>query len=76
MLRRMLRSSGFLSRFILDDPNTRPDIDDHAADDNWTTFVHRRYRTPTAAGESARERFDAYLDTLRKAIEIEEQIVT
>ena len=76
MFRRMLRSPGFLSRFILDDPNTRPDIDDHAADDNWTTFVHRRYQTPTAAGESARERFDAYLDTLRKAIELEEQIVT
>ena len=28
------------------------------------------------AGESAKERFDAYLDTLRKAIELEEQIVT
>ena len=76
MLRRMLRSPGFLSRFILDDPNTRPDIDDDAADDNWTTFVHRRYQTPTAAGESARERFDAYLETLRKAIELEEQIVS
>ena len=76
MFRRMLRSPGFLSRFILDDPNTRPDIDDDAADDNWTTFVHRRYQMRTAAGESAKERFDAYLDTLLKAIELEEQIVT
>ena len=78
MFRRMLRSPGFLSRFILDDPNTRPDIDDiddDAADDNWTTFIHRRYRMRTAVGESAKERFDAYLDTLRKAIELEEQIV-
>ena len=75
MLRRMLRSPGFLSRFILDDPNTRPDIDDDAADDNWTTFIHRRYQTRTAAGESARERFDAYLETLQKAIGLEEQII-
>ena len=74
MLRRMLRSPGFLSRFILDDPNTRLDIDDDAADDNWTTFIHRRYQTRTAAGESARERFDAYLETLQKAIGLEEQI--
>ena len=74
MFRRMLRSPGFLSRLILDDPNTRPDIDDDAADDNWTTFIHRRYRMRTAVGESAKERFDAYLDTLRKAIELEEQI--
>ncbi len=70
MLRRMIRSPGFLSRFILDDPGT----DDDAADDNWTSFIHQRYRTPPVASESARERFDAYLETLQRAIDLEEQI--
>ena len=74
MLRRMVRSPGFLARFILDDPNARPDIDDDAADDDWTSLIHRRYQTPPAAGESARERFDAYLNTLHKAVGLEEQI--
>ena len=74
MLRRMIRSPSFLARFILDDPGTRPDIDDDAADDDWTSLIHQRYRTPPAAGESARERFDAYLETLRRAVDLEEQI--
>ena len=74
MLRRMVRSPGFLARFILDDPNARPDIDDDAADDNWTSLIPRRYDTAPAAGESARQRFDAYLETLHKAIGLEEQI--
>ena len=74
MLRRMVRSPGFLARFILDDPGTRPDIDDDTADDNWTSLIHQRYQTPPAAGESARERFDAYLETLRRAVDLEEQI--
>ena len=73
MLRRMIRSPGFLARFILDDPGTRPDIDDDAADDDWTSLIHQRYRTPPTAGESARERFDAYLETLLRAVDLEEQ---
>ena len=74
MLRRVIRSPGFLARFILDDPGTRPDVDDDTADDDWTSLIHRRYQTPTAAGESARERFDAYLETLQRAVDLEEQI--
>ena len=46
MLRRVIRSPGFLARFILDDPGTRPDIDDDAADDDWTSIIHQRYQTP------------------------------
>lgn len=74
MLRRMIRSPGFLARFILDDPGTRPDFDDDAADDDWTSLINQRYRTPPAAGESARERFEAYLETLQRAVDLEEQI--
>ena len=74
MLRRMVRSRGFLARFILDDLGPRRDIDDDGADDDRTALIHRRYQTPPAAGESARERFDAYLETLQKAVGLEEQI--
>ena len=74
MLRRMILSPGFLARFILDDPGTRPEIDDDTADDDWTSLIHQRYRTPPAAGESTRERFDAYLETLQRAVDLEEQI--
>ncbi len=74
MLRRLLRSSGFLARFILDDPTARPDVEDDAADDDWTTLIQRRYESPPATGESARERFEAYLETLQKAVGLEEQI--
>ena len=73
MLRRVIRSPGFLARFILDDPGTRPEIDDDTADDDWTSLIHQRYQTPPAAGESARERFDAYLETLQRAVDLEEQ---
>ncbi len=75
MLRRMVRSPGFLARFILDDPGARRDLDDDAADDDRTSHIHRHYQTPPAAGESARERFDAYLETLQKAVGLKEQIV-
>ncbi len=74
MFRRIVRSPGFLARFILDDPNERPSIDDDTADDDWTSLIHKRYQTPSAAGESAQERFDAYLETLRRAVGLEEQI--
>lgn len=73
MLRRMVRSPGFLSRFILDDPGARPDID-NAADDDYASLIHRRYETPPVAGESARARFDAYLESLGKAVSLTEQI--
>jgi hypothetical protein len=77
MLRRMVRSPGFLSRFLLDDSVERPDLDadDESADDRWTTLIRRRYQTPPAIGEAARDRFEAYLDTLEKAIDLEEQIL-
>ena len=74
MLRRMVRSRGFLARFILDDPDARRDIDDDAADDDRTSLIHRRYQASPAVGESARERFDAYLETLQKAVGLKEQI--
>ena len=74
MLRRVIRSPGFLARFILDDPGTRPEIDDDTADDDWTSLIHQRYQTPPAASESARERFDAYLETLQRAVDLKEQI--
>ena len=73
MLRRMVRSPGFLARFILDDPNARPKMDE-GTDDDWTSLIHRQYQRPSTAGESARERFDAYLDTLHKAVGLNEQI--
>jgi hypothetical protein len=73
----MVRSPGFLSRFLLDDSVERPDLDadDESADDRWTTLIRRRYQTPPAIGEAARDRFEAYLDTLEKAIDLEEQIL-
>ncbi|MDE0032287.1 MAG: DEAD/DEAH box helicase [Deltaproteobacteria bacterium] len=73
MLRRMIRSPGFLARFILDEPAARPDIDDDVADDDWTRLIHRRYQISPTGGESARERFEAYLETLQKAVDLEEQ---
>ena len=72
MLRRMVRSRGFLARFILDDPGATPRIDD--PDDDWTAVIHRSYRTPPPTSESARERFEAYLETLQKAVGLTEQI--
>lgn len=74
MLRRMVRSPGFLARFLLDDPSARPDVDDDASDAEWTPLIHRRYETTPGGGESARERFEAYLETLQKAVGLEEQI--
>ena len=73
MLRRMVRSPGFLARFILNDPVTDPYVDD-AADDNWKVLIHRRYDAAPASGESARARFDTYLETLQKAVGLEEQV--
>ena len=64
--------AGSSPRFILDDPGTRPDVD--AADDDWTSLINQRCRTPPGTGESARVRFDAYLETLQRAVDLEEQI--
>jgi Helicase conserved C-terminal domain len=77
MLRRMVRSPGFLSRFLLDGSLERPDldVDDEVTDEGWTNLIHRRYQTPPAIGEAARNRFEAYLDTLEKAVDLEAQIL-
>ncbi len=74
MLRRMVRSPGFLARFILNDPSADPHVEDDTVDDNWTSLIHRRYDSAPASGESARARFDAYLETLQKAVGLEEQV--
>lgn len=74
MLRRIVRSPGFLARFILDDPSARPDPEAESSDDQWTALIHRRYQSPPANSESARDRFAAYLATLQKAVGLEEQI--
>lgn len=76
MLRRVVRSPGFLARFLLDDSVERPDLEaDNDQDDlGWTALIHRRYQAPPAGGESAKDRFEAYLNTLENAIGLEEQI--
>ncbi len=69
MLRRMVRSSGFLVRFILEDASQGPAVEDDGddADGTWTQVLHEHWPASRAGGESARERFDAYLGELRKA---------
>ena len=70
MLRRMVRSPGFLARFVLNDAameETREDAGDHA-DIQWTARLHERWSTPPTGSESAQERFKAYLETLKKAV--------
>lgn len=74
MLRRMVRSPGFLARFLLDDPATGAALarDSDEADAKWTTLLHQRWVTPPTGGESAKNRFDAYLDSLRKVVDTRE----
>ena len=69
MLRRMVRSSGFLVRFLLDDSSNRPALEEEGddADGTWTRVLHDRWSASPAGGESARDRFEAYLEGLRKA---------
>ncbi len=76
MLRRMLRSPGFLARFILNDSAARPDIeaDDDSSDESWSALIHRRYSAASASGESAQERFEVYLTGLLKAVDLTEQM--
>lgn len=70
MLRRMVRSQGFLARFMLNDPAAGPALvrDGDESDSQWTTLLHQRWSTPPAGGESAWHRFDVYLDSLRKVV--------
>jgi hypothetical protein len=69
MLRRMVRSSGFLVRFLLDDPSNRPALEEEGdeADGTWTRVLHERWSSAPTGGESARDRFEAYLEGFRKA---------
>ena len=70
MLRRMVRSPGFLARFLLDDPAAGSAVsrDGDESDSQWTTLLHQRWSTPPTGGESAKDRFDAYLESLRKVV--------
>ena len=70
MLRRMVRSPGFLARFLLNDVATGSirDEGDDDADGDWASRLHDRWCMPPAGGESARDRFNAYLETLRKVV--------
>jgi hypothetical protein len=70
MLRRMVRSPGFLARFLLNDIETGSALDDgdDEQDGQWTTRLHDRWCTTPTRGESARDRFNAYLETLRKVL--------
>jgi hypothetical protein len=70
MLRRMVRAPGFLARFLLNDviAGTADDEGGDELDSQWKTRLHERWSTPPAGGESAGDRFNAYLETLRKVI--------
>lgn len=70
MLRRMVRSPGFLARFVLNDAvadQTREVVGDQL-DGHWTLRLHERWSTPPEGSESAQQRFKAYLDTLKKVV--------
>lgn len=73
MLRRLVRSRGFLARHLLagDDGLV---VESGAAEEDWTVHIHRGYTRRPGAEESARERFEAYLDSLKKAVGLEEQV--
>lgn len=76
MLRRMVRSPGFLARFLFNDAelgSVRDEADDDP-DTQWAVRLHDRWCAPPAGGESARDRFNAYLETLRKVASHEEGI--
>lgn len=70
MLRRLVRSPGFLARFLFNDVATGSvrDEGDDDPDGQWAIRLHDRWCTPPAGGESARDRFNAYLETLRKVV--------
>lgn len=70
MLRRMVRSPGFLARFLFNDVATGSvqDEGDDDPDGQWAVRLHDRWCAPPAGGESARDRFNAYLETLRKVV--------
>jgi len=70
MLRRMVRSPGFLTRFLLNDPAQAPALSksDDESDGHWAGKLHYRWSTTPADGESAEARFNAYLQTLLKVV--------
>ncbi|MBY0230401.1 MAG: hypothetical protein K2W96_14045 [Gemmataceae bacterium] len=57
---RMLRADEFLLRYLASDP---PSDDE----EDWAEYLSRRYEAKLAGGESLRERFAAYLETLARA---------
>ena len=76
MLRRMIRMPGFLARFLLQETPDRPAVtrDLGRLTDDWTALIHRRYQSAPHGGESARDRFEAYLDNLKKSADLPEQV--
>lgn len=74
MFRRVVRSPGFLARFLLDDPSGRSALEneDEQANSHWSEVLHARWCEPPADSESAIQRFTAYFDTLIKSVGREE----
>lgn len=70
MVRRMVRSPGFLARFLLNDVETGRAVDEDSeeVDVGWSKRLHDRWCAAPVGGESARSRFNAYLDVLRKVV--------
>lgn len=70
MFRRLVRSPGFLARFLLNDITSGQAQDDESDthDGHWQQRLHDRWNLAPPGGESARDRFNAYLDTLCKVI--------
>ncbi len=75
MLRRLLRSPEFLARFILD-PGLAGGAVDETADEDWLERIRRGYQMAPAGGEAARDRFEAYLASLGKAVGLDAQIAS
>lgn len=76
MLRRMVRLDGFLARFLLNDANAEQTREDatEVLDRHWAARLHERWCAPPAGGESAQQRFNDYLDTLKKVVDRETSI--
>lgn len=76
MLRGMVREPGFLARFLLDDPSTKPVLarGGDESDTHWTPLLHSRWIMPPVGGESARDRFSVYLDSLCKVADTNKRL--
>lgn len=72
MLRRLLRSPAFLARFMLNDAGGQLDVDAEGedTDSSWTGEFLARYDNAPQGAESARSRFDAYLDALARSADL------